>query len=107
MELFSPAGLQIAQCASDDEDDLMDDDEEEVANNKEAMSEDDSSVSDVEGSDPEDEDQGQTQAILLGLRAMSRSETKKKYQAGLKDYKVSVPQFRKYKWSFLKSFKAD
>jgi hypothetical protein len=83
--------IQAAQCASDEEmegDELFEDKEND--SHPKAMSDADSSISNVEGSDPEDETAMQAEAIVNGLRDLARDETRKKYRGGMKLYKVTL-----------------
>lgn len=54
-----------------------------------AMSEDDDSISEVEGSDPEDQTPAQSEAVVTGLANIAKAETKKKYRANTIYYRVS------------------
>ena len=83
--------VQTARCASEDEEEEDEIMAEEAAahagpgsgNEGEASwSKDDEPVSDIEGSDPEDETEAQSAAVAAGLTNMDRDETRKKYRGG-------------------------
>jgi hypothetical protein len=69
--------------AMEDEDAKMGDEDFEAG-----MSEEDESISDVEGSDPEDETPSQIVALGNSLSNMSRHETRRKYRDWSRTYRV-------------------
>lgn len=66
-----------------------DDDADGRGRDRAAMSDAHSSISNVEGSDPEDENEKQMQSIATALHELTRDETRRHYKGGMKAYKVS------------------
>jgi hypothetical protein len=82
-----------------EEEGFFEEEEDDAANGRgrdcAAMSDANSCVSDVEGSDPEDENVRQMQSIATALHNLTRDKTRRHYKGGVKAYKVSseVPLF--------------
>ena len=65
----------------------MDDDAQSAGNEQ---SDDDSSISDMEGDDPQAESPAQTEVIYTKLAALRSDATRRLYRAGRKDYQVML-----------------
>jgi hypothetical protein len=98
MHKFFPC--QVARAA--DEEDLEEEPMEEEAEEEEPeeeeggrgraqyRSDDDSSISDIEGDDPEDETPAQRETVGSKLAALRSDATKRAYKAYRKDYQVGL-----------------